>query len=258
MDAEAQRGISAALTVKDLSFSYSRGSSQFTDFHLALGPGRTALLGSNGAGKSTLLSLLATVLKPSNGSISLSFGPRAVESRRLGKYRARIAWLPQDFQPAAGLSVQEHVAYSAWLNGTDRKTSQKKAMPALERVGLEQLAKHKATELSGGQQRRLGLAGALAQDAAMILLDEPTAGLDPNQRDRFRMILQEIDPEKIVLVSTHQTEDIDGTFDQVLVMDQGTMKFHGTVGDFMQLGSRAADPRDQIREAYRCLVAGEH
>lgn len=249
----------STLSIKNLSFSYPKSSPQLDRIDLSYSSGKTAILGPNGAGKTTLISLLATALTPRQGTIQLTTDVLKYSSKELRAFRQQVAWLPQDFSPVAGLSVLEHVTYSAWLKGASRKAAKAAAPIALERVGLSEMSKHKATALSGGQQRRLGIAGALAHDAAVILLDEPTAGLDPNQRDKFQKILNDIDPQKIVLVSTHQTEDIDGTFDSVFVLDQGRQKFHGSTADYMELGGFTEDdPRDRIRTAYGQLVSGEH
>lgn len=246
------------LKITNLSFSYTGGDPLLDAVNMEFSSGKTAILGPNGAGKTTLLSLLATALHSNSGIVDLKHGAGSVPFTKIRAYRKHVAWLPQDFVPVAGLSVEEHVRYSAWLKGASRKEAKAAAPIALEQVGLTEMAMHKATALSGGQQRRLGLAGALAHDASVILLDEPTAGLDPNQRERFQKILQGMDPKKIVLVSTHQTEDIDGTFDSVLVFDQSHQKFHGSVSDFMQLGDdQQVDPRDRIRAAYGQLVMGE-
>ncbi len=248
----------SSVSIKNLSFSYPKSSLLLDGIDLTFGSGKTAILGPNGAGKTTLISLLATALTPRLGSIRLVTSTMDISSKELRAFRKNVAWLPQDFSPVAGLSALEHVMYSAWLKGATRKEAREAAPAALEQVGLSEMSKHKSTELSGGQQRRLGLAGALAHDASVILLDEPTAGLDPNQRERFQRILQDMDPKKIVLVSTHQTEDIDGTFDAVFVLDQGRQKFHGYTTKFMDLGGGPdVDPRDRIRAAYAQLVVGE-
>lgn len=248
----------SSLKVENLTFSYPRSAVLLDDANFVFASGRTALLGPNGAGKTTLISLLATVIAPQAGGVILNTHRGKIRSERVRKYREQIAWLPQNFTPVSGLSVEDHVAYAAWLSGASRREARFCTADALAQVGLLDMAKQKATALSGGQQRRLGLAGALAHDASVILLDEPTAGLDPNQREKFREILQDIDPDKVVLVSTHQTEDIDGTFSSVFVLDGGQRKFHGTTNEFMSLGgNHADDPRDRIRRAYGQLVMGE-
>ncbi|WP_334123063.1 ATP-binding cassette domain-containing protein [Glutamicibacter sp.] len=247
------------IEISTLSYSYSSKARILQNLNVTFMPGRTALLGPNGAGKSTLMSLMASVNSPSAGTVELST-PRGkrISSRQLSKYRRSVAWLPQDFAPVSGLSVLEHVWYAGWLKGMSRSAVKEAAPTALASVGLEALSAKKATELSGGQQRRLGIAGALIHRASVVLLDEPTAGLDPGQRDRFRQILASLDDDQITVVSTHQTEDIDGSFDHVVVLVDGAVRFSGTVGDFMAVApSSAVDPRDRVRLAYATFVEGE-
>ena len=247
------------MAISSASYGYSSKATIFQDLNVSFRPGKTALLGPNGAGKSTLISLLASVNAPSAGSIVFTeANGKRTTSRQVSKFRRLVAWLPQDFSPVAGLSVLEHVRYAGWLKGMSRTAAQREAPNALAAVGLETLSGKKATELSGGQQRRLGLAGALVHKASVVLLDEPTAGLDPGQRDRFRQILASLDNDQITVVSTHQTEDIDGSFDYVVVLVDGAVRFSGTVGDFMaEAPASAVDPRDRVRLAYAAFVEGE-
>lgn len=208
------------LRINELSFGYRASTNVLNDFSLTLTSGTTVLLGPNGAGKTSLISLCASVLKPSKGRIDLVNSAGEITStRQLRDYRAKVAWLPQDFTPVAGLSVSEHVQYAAWLKGLTKRQARLGVDAALESVELSALADRPAKALSGGQRQRLGLAGALAHDAQLILLDEPSAGLDPVQREKLRSILAAIPSDKVVLVSTHQTEDIDGTYDDVVVLD---------------------------------------
>lgn len=241
------------------SYAYSSTAKIFQDLNLEFHSGKTALLGPNGAGKSTLMSLMASVVTPSAGTIEIiEAGGERIGTRHLGKFRRLVAWLPQDFSPVAGLTVLEHVRYSGWLKGMSRKAVKEAAPQALLAVGLETLSEKKVTELSGGQQRRLGLAGALVHQAGVVLLDEPTAGLDPSQRDRFRQILASLNDENITVVSTHQTEDIDGSFDHVVVLVGGRVRFNGSVSEFMAVApASVTDPRDRVRLAYAALVEGE-
>jgi len=247
------------IDISAVSYAYSSKAIIFHDLNLAFQSGKTALLGPNGAGKSTLLSLMASVIAPSSGTLEIvDLAGNRVCHRELSKFRRLVAWLPQDFSPVAGLSVLEHVRYSGWLKGMSRKDAKRATPLALSAVGLESLADKKATELSGGQQRRLGLAGALVHQAGVVLLDEPTAGLDPGQRDRFRQILASLDEQQITVVSTHQTEDIDGTFDHVVVLVDGCVRFNGSVNEFMAVApASAVDPRDRVRLAYAAFVEGE-
>lgn len=248
-----------SLKVEGMSFSYPRRPALITNLDLTLRPGATALLGPNGAGKTTLISLLATLYKPTQGSITLENQHHTVIPRqKTSTYRQHIAWLPQRFEPVTGLTVEEHVTYSGWLKGMTQKDSQQATMPVLERVGLHQLANKKVNQLSGGQKQRLGIAGALVHNASVLLLDEPSAGLDPLQRERLQQIVSDLKTDRTVLVSTHQTEDIDGVYDRVVVLAQGKIYFDGTLEEFIAQSPRPhLDRHEAIRHAFSALVPAE-
>jgi ABC-2 type transport system ATP-binding protein len=245
------------LCIEHLSFAYRRGGAVLDGLSLVIPAGRTVLLGPNGAGKSTLLALAADALPPRSGRVVLdSVGsPRGRASRRA--YRSRVAWLPQQISPFPGLTVREHVAYAGWLKGLSRQDAWRRAGSAMDVVDLGAKADLKATQLSGGQARRMGIAGALVHEAEVMLLDEPTAGLDPSQRERFRDILRRIAPEVAVVVSTHQTEDVHESYDRVVLLHDGRVPFEGTVRDFVGPASATEDERDSVARAYARHVPAE-
>jgi ABC-2 type transport system ATP-binding protein len=241
------------ITVRDLCFAHPRRPPLFTGLALEVPPGRSVLLGPNGAGKSTLLALIADALRPSSGRISVDpvGSPTARGNRR--RYRQAVSWLPQQSVAVPGLTVREHVAYFGWLKGLNRSEAWSRAVGALTSVDLLTRADQRASTLSGGQMRRLGVASALVSGASWILLDEPTAGLDPAQRNRFTQLLQSLPDHVSVLVSTHQTEDVATTVDHVTVLVDGRVPFAGTVGDF----TRPFDdlgPASAVAAAYTHLV----
>jgi ABC-2 type transport system ATP-binding protein len=175
--------------------------------------------------------------------------------RERAAFRRAVGWMPQQVRPIAGLTCREQVAYAGWLKGLDRRAAWEAAGEALERVDLAAEAGRRTSQLSGGQQRRVGLAQALVHKADVLLLDEPTAGLDPNQRARFRDVLREISRDVPVLVSTHQVDDLTDLFDTVVVMDHGHLPFSGTPDAFMALApAGSAHPAEA---AYGTLVAGD-
>lgn len=244
------------LSVSGIRFAYGR-KAVLSDLSVQFAPGRTVLLGPNGAGKSTLMSVLASVLRPRAGSVLLQ--TREGERPKYGgrAYRARIAWLPQDITPMPGLTVREHVAYSGWLKGMSRSQAWQASAAALQSVDLAQLARAKATRLSGGQTRRMALAGSLVHKAEVILLDEPTAGLDPNQRDQFRSVLAGLPSEVTTIVSTHQTEDLIGSYEQAVVLVEGRIRFQGHVRDLIGAASGEDGTPAATAAAYRRLVSAE-
>jgi ABC-2 type transport system ATP-binding protein len=216
--------------------------------------GRTVLLGPNGAGKTTLLSLGASALRPSRGRIVAG----DLDSSRRGDLRAfrrAVGWMPQQVRAVPGLTAREQVAYAGWLKGMRRSDAWSEALPALDRVGLADEANRRTSQLSGGQQRRVGLASLLVHDASLFLLDEPTVGLDPGQRSRFRETLRELAADRPVVVSTHQVDDLTDLFNTVVVLDHGQIRFQGSVADFMALAP-PGDPHP-AEAAYATLIDGE-
>ena len=219
------------LSVQGLSFAYGRKATPiFDNFDLQITTGKTVLLGQNGAGKSTLLNLFGDVFRADKGTISLDGVAKTRSTQRA--YRSAISLLPQSIPVIDGFTVEESVRYAAWLKGCTDTQAGLRAPEVLELVGLLPKLGRKASSLSGGELRRLGIAQALAHNARVVLLDEPSAGLDPIQQGDLRALLAQLDPEITLVVSTHQTQDISSIYDQVLVLDAGRILWQGSVQDF--------------------------
>ncbi|MFD7030272.1 ATP-binding cassette domain-containing protein [Streptomyces sp. NPDC059917] len=227
----------------------------FSGFSLTVAAPATVLLGPNGAGKSTLMGLAASQLTPTAGT--LVFNRLRPGGRKQAAYRKSVAWIPQQITPVPGLTVREQVAYAGWLKGMGRGAAWEASGAAIERVGLGKLADTRSHRVSGGQLRRIGIAGALCHQSELILMDEPTAGLDPQQRKMFRHLVEELSPTVQVLVSTHQTEDLAALYDQVIVLDQGTVRFQGSPAEFQALAPEATGDRERAETAYARLVGQE-
>ena len=189
----------------------------------SLTPGITGLLGANGAGKSTLMRMICGVMKPTSGSITLDQYDVAKK-----EYRNLIGYLPQDFGYYPEFTGLEFLLYVAALKGLDKQTAKTRSMELLEQVNLAGAAEKKIKTYSGGMKRRLGIAQALINRPKLIVLDEPTAGLDPKERVRFRHIFEELGKDSIVLLSTHIVSDIEKCADRVVIIKDGQKVFDGT------------------------------
>lgn len=200
------------------------------DVTLSLESGVTALLGPNGAGKSTLMRTLVTDLPPRSGRVVI--GGRPLDSGRvIRSARSRIGYLPQDFGFDERFSVEEHVGYLAWLRGVPRSLRSSAALEAMSFVGLAEQRGTRMGALSGGMRQRAGIAGAMVGLPDILVLDEPTVGLDPGQRASFRRLVTAL-PSSHVLLSTHLTEDVEAVAEHVILLVEGRVTHEGTVEDF--------------------------
>ena len=222
---------------------------------LEIGTGVFGLLGPNGAGKTSLLRVTATVLPPSSGRIQLlgrdpgSYGPRREIRRRLG-------YLPQSLGYYPGFTVAEFVEYFALLKDMPPGRVPRAVAAAIERVGLGDRARAKLRTLSGGMLRRAGIAQAIVNDPELLLLDEPTAGLDPEQRMAFRALLREFGERATVIVSTHLVEDVGAACSEVALMDQGQIAFHGTPAELIARGEGSGAAGDApLERGYSAVLA---
>lgn len=176
------------------------------------------LLGENGAGKTTLMRMICGILKPTSGSISFDGMDVSEEA-----YRASLGYLPQDFGYYPEFTGQDFLLYMAALKGLSKPQAKKRAAELLQLVSLENVAKKKTKTYSGGMKQRLGIAQALLTHPKLLILDEPTAGLDPKERVRFRDLIKDLGEESVVLLSTHIVSDIEHIADTVLIMKGGQL-----------------------------------
>jgi ABC-2 type transport system ATP-binding protein len=203
---------------------------------LELGQGIFGLLGPNGAGKTSLLRILSTALPPSSGEIQLlERDPRRPAARR--EIRRRLGYLPQNLGYYPSFTVVEFVEYFALLKEIPSSAVPKAVAVAVERVDLGAKAKSKLRTLSGGMLRRVGIAQAIVNQPDLLLLDEPTAGLDPEQRVQFRALLRSLGETATVIVSTHLVEDVAAACSEVALISSGKIVFRGTPDDLTARGA---------------------
>ncbi|MFI6285454.1 ABC transporter ATP-binding protein [Streptomyces sp. NPDC051018] len=223
---------------------------------LDFGVGVHGLLGPNGAGKTSLIRVLATVTAPARGRVELlgrdvsSHGERAEVRRRLG-------YLPQEFGYYPGFTVREFVAYVAWLKEMPAREVPGAVERAVERVGLAGRIDAKVKTLSGGMVRRVGIAQAIVNEPELLLLDEPTAGLDPEQRVEFRALLREVGSAATVIVSTHLVEDVAAACRRVTLIEGGRVAYRGATEELSALGGGAPEEAgNPIERGYTVALRG--
>ena len=212
------------LTISDLTkdFGSFRAVDQVT---FTMHSGVYGLLGVNGAGKTTLMRMLTTLIHPTGGEIRWD-GQDVF--RMDSAYRKLLGYLPQDFGYYPDFSIYDYLMYIASIKGIRPAAAKQRALRLLKQVGLSQAGHKKMKTLSGGMKRRVGIAQAMLNDPKILILDEPTAGLDPNERIRFRNLISELSEERIVLLSTHIVSDIEYIASEILLMKDGRITLSGT------------------------------
>lgn len=235
-----------AVSVAGVSHSYGKCRA-LSGVDLSLPVGVTGLLGPNGAGKSTLMKLLATAIGLQAGEIS--FGEQRLGAGRLAGVRRLIGYLPQRFELMEWASVRRNVTYAGWAHGLDGADLDTAVDVVLGLVDLSDRGDARARSLSGGMRQRLGLACALVHHPKVAVLDEPTVGLDPVQRSGLRRSIAELGAGSAVLVSTHLVEDLAGVAEQVVVINEGRVRFSGSVEQLRELGEASNSQHSSALEA---------
>lgn len=211
------------LDIQHLTQDYGNGNLALNDLNLTLTSGIIGLLGPNGAGKSSLMRILATISTPSAGQVMWN----GVDiTKKPNQLRTELGYLPQSFGVYDNLSAQEFLAYLAGLKGLPNKQAQRKICELLEMLNLADVANHKLKSYSGGMKQRVGIAQALLNDPKLLIVDEPTVGLDPEERARFRDLLSDLSGERVIILSTHIVSDVESIADQIAIMGKGELLAH--------------------------------
>lgn len=208
------------LSIQNLGKEYKRGFWGLKNFSLEIKPGILGLLGPNGAGKSTFMRMLATITKPTDGTITWN-GVDVVKSP--DTLRDVLGYLPQDFGVYPNLNAVEFLEYMAAIKGLDAITANKRIDELLQLVNLKDAAKRPLGGYSGGMKQRVGIAQALLNDPQLLIVDEPTVGLDPEERVRFRNLLSDLSGERIVILSTHIVSDVEATATHIALVNKGQL-----------------------------------
>lgn len=226
---ERKRSMNTTIEIRHLDKYYGQKKA-LSDINLTIPAGMFGLLGRNGAGKTTLMKTLATLLKKQKGQVTIC-GIPLEEAARIRKI---TGYLPQDFSMYPNMTVREAMDYLGVLSGLPAKVRHERTLELLDRVNLGEAQHKKVKALSGGMKRRLGIAQAILHDPKVLIVDEPTAGLDPEERVRFRNLLCEIAEDRIVILSTHIVGDIEATCENIAVLDEGTLLFQGTARELLE------------------------
>lgn len=215
------------IQIENLDKIYKNGKRALSNITLEIENGMFGLLGPNGAGKSTLMRILVTLMKPTNGKVNVN-GFDLMKDR--GEIRKMLGYLPQDFRFFTKLKTWEFLDYAAGLSGIhNKRIRSEKVDEWLDKVGLFDFRERSANKLSGGMKRRLGIAQALIGDPQIIVVDEPTTGLDPEERIRFRNILSEISQQDVIIIlSTHIVGDISSICQDLALLNNGNLEFKGS------------------------------
>lgn len=220
------------LTIEHLSKQYRHDFWGLREFDLELGPGVIGLLGPNGAGKSTLMRMLATITQPTEGQVKWD-GIDIIKSP--DALRSILGYLPQDFGVYPNLNAIEFLDYMAAIKGLDAKLARRRIDELLQVVNLVDSAKRPLGGYSGGMKQRVGIAQALLNDPKLLIVDEPTVGLDPEERVRFRNLLSDLSGERIIILSTHIVSDVEATATEIVVINQGRKLEYAAPEKLLQL-----------------------
>lgn len=216
---------------RDTSATLSTGVWGLRGFNLALEPGVLGLLGPNGAGKSTLMRILATITQPTEGQVLWNGRSPHKHPHDL---RQTLGYLPQDFGVYPNLNAVEFLAYIAALKGLSGRRARRRIDELLQLLNLEAVAKRPLGGYSGGMKQRVGIAQALLNDPQLLIVDEPTVGLDPEERVRFRSLIADLSGERIVILSTHIVSDVEATATCIAIMNQGHLIIHALPEQLLQ------------------------
>jgi ABC-type multidrug transport system ATPase subunit len=236
-----------SISIRNLNKRYPNGFHALKDINMEIPSGMFGLLGPNGAGKSTLMRILVALMEPTTGEVDV-FGYDLLKERK--EVRKILGYLPQDFRFFAKYKTYEFLDYAARLSGMNNGKLRRQAVDTmLESVGLFDVRERYANKLSGGMKRRLGIAQALIHNPKLIIVDEPTTGLDPEERIRFRNLLGEISKQDVtIILSTHIVGDISSSCNCMALMNKGEVAFYGA-------------PQDMLKEAegkvWRIRIGGD-
>ncbi|MDQ7193965.1 ABC transporter ATP-binding protein [Staphylococcus felis] len=218
------------IDISNVSKTYDKKKKALNDVSLVIENGMFGILGRNGSGKSTLMRIIATILQKNKGTVEIN----GIPLRETEKIRGLIGYLPQDFDFYPNMKVEECLYYLGILSGMDKNILDSKIQEVLKKVNLFDHKSRKVKGLSGGMKKRLGIAQAIIHDPSVIIVDEPTAGLDPEERVRLRNLLSGLAEDKIVIISTHIVSDIESICKDIAILDKGKIEYTGSITSLVE------------------------
>lgn len=227
-----------------------------TSVSLTLGRGTTVLLGRNGAGKSTLCRILTGLEPPTTGAVERA-GTPIETTHQWRQHHAHTGWLPQSLAVPMSMTIDQYLRYAAWLKGLTAEESMTAIDDAIIKTDLSSHRRKRLKHLSGGTLRRAGIAQAIVHAPSLVVLDEPTVGLDPEQRSWFHEIIRELSSDRCLLISTHLLEDVEALAQRVIILDEGAVRFDDTVDRLRALGGgQDTSPQAALRAGFMSVVQG--
>ena len=220
-----------AIQIEDVTVTFKNGTKAVNGVNLQISHGIYGLLGENGAGKTTLMRVLTTILKPTEGTVCID--NLVYNEKNYEKIQRKIGYLPQELNLYPDLNVRECLQYLGELSGVPKKQLEERIDYYLEKTSLKEHQKKKNRQLSGGMRRRVGLIQALLNNPDFLIVDEPTTGLDPEERIRIRNLLVDFSEERAILFSTHVVEDLAATCNQLAIMKKGSFLYTGSMRELM-------------------------
>lgn len=230
-EASAAAAVPMLLGLSQVSFAYAGGKQAVAELSLQLGAGIVGLLGPNGAGKSTLMRMLATLARPTHGRVLWKGRDIAQDPEAL---RRELGYLPQDFGVYPAQTAREFLCYLAAVKGLPHASIGARVDECIDLVGLAAGRNRPIGSFSGGMRQRVGIAQALLNDPALLIVDEPTVGLDPGERQRFRNLLTDLAGKRLIMLSTHIVSDVEAIATSLLVMQKGRLRFAGTPEELLR------------------------
>ncbi|EFU83559.1 ABC transporter ATP-binding protein [Staphylococcus lugdunensis] len=219
------------IVIKDVNKTYDGKTYALKNINLEINNGMFGILGRNGSGKSTLMNMLSSILQQSSGTIEIN----NISLTQTKQIRKMIGYLPQDFDFYPNMKVKETLYYLGFLSGIPKANLKINVAASLEKVNLVEHQNKKVKSLSGGMKKRLGIAQAIIHNPQVLIVDEPTAGLDPEERVRLRHLLSNLAKDKIVIISTHIVSDIESTCENIAILDKGVIAYKGSIKNLIEL-----------------------